>query len=166
MLVFFIEFRFPWIWKWKPIFGYNDLMIPCIKRKGLTKYWDKLDRICPGSTLIEGSDLYKTIEKKIQLYKQNFDQRQVKKDSEIPSPFQHISKKYAGTLSKGEIIDLYIEEMKKDLYDNIGPCPSRSGTCMSSDLHQDAQSEEGSEEIIISLDDALETLKDSLKQGK
>lgn len=77
--LFFVQFGFPWIWKWKPIFGYNDMMIPCIM-----KYWDKLDRVSPGSDSIEGFELYKTIDNQIHLYKQMFEQDQIKKDLEIP----------------------------------------------------------------------------------
>lgn len=81
-------------------------MAPCLKRQGLTKYWDKLSREDPTTKKPYGEDMMSKILKKIDLYKHQDDQR--KEDISELSPFQKISQKYAGTHSKEEIIDLYI----------------------------------------------------------
>lgn len=101
--------------------------------------------------------------------------KEEEKRNETQSPFKVLSQKYANIYSKEKIIEIYIEEMKKDLCQNIGCSDSKSEKSMNSEssdtqfIHmmnmQDAQDLD--EEIIedITIQTAFEELKNSLKDN-
>ncbi|KAL7090607.1 hypothetical protein ACP275_12G051900 [Erythranthe tilingii] len=167
--IFFIEFGIPWIWKWKPTFGYTNYGAPCLWRIGMCKFWEKLMRLDTETGEIFGSETIEKIKEKINIYRNDQEKRE---EDENTSPFKLFAQKYSEIYPKEKIIDIFLEQMKKDISKQIRS--SESDASMNSDLSftksnnpmRDAQDPEDDIdddiEDLPDIDNAFEKFKDSL----
>ncbi|KAL0458677.1 UNVERIFIED_CONTAM: hypothetical protein Slati_0494900 [Sesamum latifolium] len=117
-LYFFMEFSIPWIWKWLPEVGITLQKIPCIKRKFCSKFWNKLMQIDPETKKYYGQEIINEMEEKLQGYKILAE----KEENQAPNPFEHISQRIRnkkGVITKDQMIEEYLNQMKKDLKKNL-----------------------------------------------
>lgn len=155
-MLFFMEFSIPWIWKWTPVFGYTEEMIPCIKRVHYSKFWDKMIKENPDTKKIFGIDTLILIDEKIKIYEERIN-NQIQRLS--PSPFDHITRKIkmmSEVITKEEMISLYMEEVKKDLMSKLGD----ENMSQVSDTSMDYAEAQNPNEILM--DDIFDAVKDTL----
>lgn len=119
-LLFFIEFSIPWIWKWAPEVEYAPNQIPQLKRIFFTKFWKKMLLKDPQSGELNSKETIDLIKRSIEQYKAQWE---FKQQQENPTPYQHIveklKKKGKGNISKEEILEEYLKEIKEDLINNF-----------------------------------------------
>ena len=119
-LLFFIEFSIPWIWKWAPEVNYASDQIPQLERVFFTKFWRKMLVKNPENGEINSKETLDLIKRTIAEYKTQYEFR---KKKENPTPYQHIVDKLKmqgkGNISKEEILEAYLEEVKDDLIKNF-----------------------------------------------
>lgn len=84
-------------------------------------------RIDPNTGKYYAYDTIQLLDEKIKTYKLDFNK---KKEIENPNPFALLSHKYSGVFNKKKIVELYLEDMKNDLYKNFGQFDSKSNKSM------------------------------------
>ncbi|KAL8051420.1 hypothetical protein ABFX02_06G147000 [Erythranthe guttata] len=158
--MFFVDSGIPWVWKWKPQFGFTTNGTPCLWRIHTTRFWNNLNVITPGSNESPLQENIQRIKSKMEDHKKI----STKKTSYSLPSFSEFSKQYADIFSKEKIMDLYMDHIKKDLFDDIDFSDSKSDASMSSvtDL-QDAQ-DPNDDYQDLSLQESFDLLKSSLKE--
>ncbi|KAG5599218.1 hypothetical protein H5410_030588 [Solanum commersonii] len=126
--IFFIEFSIPWIHKWTPEVGFTEEQIPCLYRTFYNNFWDKLMKKDPKTKSLYGQELLDLIAKRIQDYCIT-----LQKGIIVDSSIRHIARKISfQDGNKEEMINRYLEEVKKNLLLNITQY-EKSDTSMRSD---------------------------------
>lgn len=152
---FFAEFSIPWIWKWTPEMDYTPTGIPCVYRISHTKFWEKMIKIDPVTKVQFGQETLDHIRSQVEIYQNQQEKLQA------PSPFDHISRKFkmrSEILSKEQMIQAYLEEMKKDLLSQFEEEKSNKSTKSdNTDYMQDSQDPED-----INIDDIFGAIQDTL----
>ncbi|TMW80081.1 hypothetical protein EJD97_024119 [Solanum chilense] len=128
-MYFFIEFSVPWIHKWIPEVGYTpEENIPCLYRKYLNNFWEKLNRTDPTTGELYGQELIDQIKNTIKAYEDA-----PKKELNVEnSSIKHIARRISiQDGNKQEMINNYLEEVKRNLMENISDF-EKSDTSMKS----------------------------------
>lgn len=166
-IYFFLEFSIPWIHKWNPEVGFTEEQIPCLYRTFYNNFWDKLMKIDPKTKTLYGQELLDLIEAKIQEYSST-PQKKIIDDSSV----RHIARKISFQEGdKTEMINEYLEEVKRNLLLSINQY-EKSDTSMQSETSHDDNAEDSQPietERIMSeedLDDAEEFIRKMKKAEK
>ncbi|KAG5594635.1 hypothetical protein H5410_035867 [Solanum commersonii] len=115
-IYFFIEFSIPWIHKWVPEVDFTEEQIPCLYRTYYNNFWDKLMKKDPQSKAIYGQELLDLISKTVQECK-TIPHKGIMVDTSV----RHMARKISNQDEEDqtEMINKYLEEVKKNLLSNI-----------------------------------------------
>lgn len=134
---------------------YTQTGIPCVFRISHTKFWDKMTKIDPVTKEIFGKETLDNIRSQAGNYE---NQQEI---LYTPSPFDHISRKFkmrSEILTNEQMIQAYLEEMKKDLLSQFEEEKSTKSTKSdNTDYMQDSQDPED-----INMEDIFGAIQDTL----
>ncbi|KAG5605751.1 hypothetical protein H5410_027243 [Solanum commersonii] len=119
VMYFFMEFSIPWIMKWSIEVNNTSERFPCLQKTFYTKFWSKLLQKNPEGKL-HGQEIIDLINVTISKYYDTATTELLV--IEDISPFKKITRKLQmkkGLISKSEAIEIYMEEVKKDLIKNL-----------------------------------------------
>ncbi|KAG5632514.1 hypothetical protein H5410_004231 [Solanum commersonii] len=111
----FVEFSVPWIHKWAPEVDFIEEQIPCLYQTYYHIFWDKLMKKDPQTKSLYGQELLDLISKTIQDYK-SIPHKEIIDETSVKHMARRISNQDG---DQNEVINNYLEEVKKNLLLNI-----------------------------------------------